>query len=104
MEDLRQVHLSVEVHSTNHTPNAIYRLYADNDLLTERQWIWNSNTYITEKVHVHLPLGVHKIRLESVNCNDFSLDNFKINSVKEYFNRASKEIRFVVDASSPKVG
>jgi hypothetical protein len=44
-----------------------YRIYIDNDLITERTWIWNNTTYVKEHLWANLSfLGAHSIRLEPV--------------------------------------
>ena len=62
-----------------------YRIYIDNDLITERTWIWDQETYIEEKLQVEVAEGInHSIRLELIKYNpmhlsQFGLQNFKIN-------------------------
>jgi len=44
-----------------------YRIYIDNDLITERTWIWDNTTYLREDLWANLSfLGPHSIRLEPV--------------------------------------
>jgi hypothetical protein len=53
------VNLTVDVHCTRscrsilNKEHALYRLYINNDLLTERTWIWKNNIYIKENMWVH---------------------------------------------------
>ncbi len=30
-----------------------YRIYINNDLITERSWVWNNDTFIVENVWIH---------------------------------------------------
>ena len=56
---MNAVNLTVEVHcirscqSILNKEQALYRLYINNDLLTERTWIWKNNIYIKENLWVH---------------------------------------------------
>jgi hypothetical protein len=45
-----------------------YRVYVDNDLLTERDFIWKgTSTYIKENIVVRLKAGQHQVRVEQIN-------------------------------------
>jgi hypothetical protein len=46
----------------------VYRVYVDDDLLTERNFIWESSRhYVREHIEVLLDSGWHEVRIE--NCN-----------------------------------
>lgn len=63
-----------------------YRLYINDDMLTERSWIWSINTVIDEDIWVSLaPNTVNLIRLESIldpveSIAKFSLMNLRVNN------------------------
>lgn len=50
-----------------------YRIYVDNDLITERTFIWDKDqTYISEHIFVSLSPGAHEIKVETVQSeSDF---------------------------------
>ena len=59
-----------------------YRIYVDEELLAERTWIWNYNTYIAETMYVDIPNNIpHKIHVRSDNAFDiaYTLSDLKIN-------------------------
>ena len=62
-----------------------YRLYVNDDLITERTWIWDIDTFIEENLQVEVPLGInHTIRLDLIksdptHLSQFGLQNLKIN-------------------------
>ena len=62
-----------------------YRLYVNDDLLTERTWIWNFNTVIEEELLVNVTTHEsHQIRLETLlddprSMTQFGLRNFFVN-------------------------
>jgi hypothetical protein len=65
-----------------------YRLFLDNDLLTERDWIWNINTYIEENIWVKLESGKpYTLKLEPLlqpnSVAKFVLNSLKINGCSE---------------------
>lgn len=62
---MKEVHLVANVKLIGEAP-AIYRLYIDDDLITERTFIWDSNTHISENIFATLDPGFHQIRAEPV--------------------------------------
>lgn len=45
-----------------------YRIYVDNDLLTERDFVWNGTSqFIRENLIVNLNSGTHTLRVEQIN-------------------------------------
>ena len=48
-----------------------YRIYIDNDLLIERNWVWSGNQYISENLIVELEPGTsgHSLKLEPALLN-----------------------------------
>lgn len=74
--------LEVDVHAHwNHLP-PVYRLYLNDELFTERTFIWAAyQTYIKEHINCDLDHGVHVLRLENLNVEStFDLDAFKVNN------------------------
>lgn len=86
---MSQVSLRVEVHALQ--PNWIeyennkYRIFVNDDLITERTWIWNMNTFVEEEILVDVQEKIsHIIRLETILDNprsmaQFGLQNFYVN-------------------------
>lgn len=87
------VEISVEVHcyrpwwAIHHWESkfttSIYRLYVDQDLITERTWVWNNNTVILESLIVDVDNNIgHNVKLEPLICApgqaQFKLSNFKL--------------------------
>jgi hypothetical protein len=62
-----------------------YRIYVNDDLITERTWIWDQQTYIEETLWAELASGIsHTVRLELIKskpCNlaQFGLQNLLVN-------------------------
>lgn len=94
---MEAINLRVEVHcripqwvSEPHNSefrNNIYRLYLDNDLLTERSWVWqHETTFILEDVWANLTKNsYHTLEIKPVLKNPaqakFKFENFKIDGV-----------------------
>jgi hypothetical protein len=56
-----------EMHWEEKYRDSRYRLYVDDDLITERTWIWNNSTFLQENLWVNIdPLATHTLKLESV--------------------------------------
>ena len=85
------------------TESPSYRVFVNDELFTERTWIWGSGVGINEHVHVDLHIGQGKFRLEPVNCSNsnFTIHNFKVNNLLLHPNVRGLETTFVIDAASP---
>jgi hypothetical protein len=62
-----------------------YRVYVDDDLITERSWIWD-NIFLKESVWIKSIEGCdHVLKIEPVVCISeqavFSVDNFEISNI-----------------------
>jgi hypothetical protein len=87
---MSQVNLKVQVHCLRPSwvdfENNKYRLYVDNDMITERSWIWNTKTLLDENIWVKLELDTeHSIKivpvLDPINSFvKFTLKNLRINN------------------------
>ena len=59
-----------------------YRVYLDDELLTERTFIWDSkNQYIREHIEVDVEPGYHEVKV--INCSgskvEFIMNNVMVN-------------------------
>jgi len=77
------VQLAVDVHCDLSTDSPVYRVYVDNDLYTERTWIWPSyQNFIREHLVAELNPGQHQVRIEKVyGDGNFTVDRFTVDSV-----------------------
>jgi len=86
---MSQVNLKVQVHVlkpswVNFEKNK-YRLYVNEDMLTERSWIWDIKTFIDENIWVELESNKeHRIKIVSIldpinSLAKFALKNLRIN-------------------------
>ena len=86
---MSEVSLRVQIHCLQPNwvehENSRYRLYVNDDLITERTWIWPMNIYIAEEFLVEVPESEsHIVRLETILDNprsltQFGLQNFYVN-------------------------
>ena len=60
--------------------NPIYRIYVDDDLLTERTYMWSDPSYVEENIIVLLDSGKHTLRIEPAITEE--LENLDINKMK----------------------
>ena len=61
----------------------VYRLYVNDDLLTERTYIWNNREqFIKEHILVNLCPGLHTLTIETVNdpCFKFAKRNITVDN------------------------
>lgn len=62
--------ITVDVYASGGDVQPRYRVYVDNDLLTERDFIWPAHEiYIKENIEVNLTAGKHSVRVEQVGTN-----------------------------------
>lgn len=84
---MKDVNIVVQIHCLQ--PSWIefekpkYRLYINDDLITERTWIWNFNTFIEEDLWASVPENVNNlVRIETIkersHLAQFGLQNFKV--------------------------
>lgn len=65
-------HLTVDVHYSHPTgiiDDSRYRIYVDNEMLTERSWNWLTNVLIRENLVVQLEPGTHTVSLIESNSH-----------------------------------
>lgn len=71
---MRDFHLEIDIScDPQHVEfKPVYRLYVNDTLITERNYIWESTHFIREHVFVKLSDGKHSIRVETPkNQNNF---------------------------------
>ena len=103
MKAIRRVSLQAEIRCARQSPEAAYRIYVGNNLMTERTWIWGTDIAINEHVQIDLHIGQGKFRLEPVNCSPttFTIHNFKVNNHLLHPQVRGLETTFMIDGSSP---
>ena len=80
---MQEIRIEVDVLCDWQSEPQAYRLYIDNDLYTERTYIWhNPNQWVREIMVAELESGQHTIKLLPVNSkfSGFRLSNFAINN------------------------
>lgn len=58
----------------------VYRIYVNNELFTEREWIWSDNEYLTQILQISAPAGKYDVRVETVGpcLAEFVMSNNRI--------------------------
>ena len=69
-----------------------YRIYVNDDLITERSWLWNNDTKLLENIWLNLVNNKeYKLRIEPVVAvpeqAKFNIDNFKITNSNADINK-----------------
>ena len=76
------IDFTAEVYCREPDENLSYRLYVDEDLITERTWVWNEKRFcVREHVLLDLDTGTHKVYVRipgSQNTNRFEIGNITI--------------------------
>lgn len=64
---MKRISIVIDIQCKKQGAKTIYRIYVDNDLITERDWVWPKNKlYVRENLIVELDQGPHSIKVESV--------------------------------------
>lgn len=97
-----KMEIDVHAHWTDDPP--VYRIFVDEELITERRFVWKSYEFhIKEHLCCNLATGVHTLKLENVSrTGRFELDQFIVNTSPVNRNFLSKgenklEWRFIID-------
>ena len=65
---MNEHNLTVDIYASWGDVPPRYRIYVDNDLLTERDFVWNGTSqFLREHVIVNLNPGPHTLRVEQIN-------------------------------------
>jgi hypothetical protein len=58
-----------------------YRVYVDDELLTERSWVWPAyEVYVKEHIEVDVEPGAHRLYVRECNCDAvFEVKNIVVN-------------------------
>jgi hypothetical protein len=96
------VNLTVEIHchrpawaithSDSRYTDSRYRIYINNDLITERNWIWGNNTFLVENMWLYCTEATdYIVKLDPVvylaEQANFVIDNFQIVNVPAAYNK-----------------
>lgn len=75
--------LTVDVYASWSDAHPRYRVYVDNDLLTERDFTWHGHElYVQENIVVNLEAGTHNLRVEHINnAGTIRTKNITVNGV-----------------------
>lgn len=90
---MKEVHISVEIHCLEprwvEQEHSRYRLYLDDEMLTERDWVWSQDTLIREYLVVEVSQGLtHTIRVDVIKVKPsyltkLALKNLVVDGVKQ---------------------
>ena len=63
-----------------------YRIYVNDDIITERSWVWDNNIFLKESVWIKsINRCDHILKIEPVVCIPeqavFTIDNFEISNI-----------------------
>jgi hypothetical protein len=94
----------VITHFSNIIKYSRYRIYVNDDLITERNWIWDNNTYLKESIWIQTEKDQNNVvRLEPALENhqraQFRIDNLsvKTHTLSELYQVDDLTVNFRVD-------
>ena len=77
------VSITVDISCSYTGTPPVYRVFVDSELLTERTFIWDSQTqYVREHIQVNLSPGVHWLSIEQLDDTAiFTVTNIQVDGV-----------------------
>ena len=64
------VSITVDVYCNRSEGEPSYRIYVDDEMLTERSWVWPAyEVFVKEHVEVNVESGAHRIEVRGCNCD-----------------------------------
>ena len=80
---MKLVSITVDISCSYTGAPPVYRVFVDSELLTERTFIWDSQTqYVRERIQVNLASGVHWLSIENPDESaEFTVSNIQVDGV-----------------------
>ena len=77
MDKQKDILVQVDLHCKWERTPPMYRLYVNDELFSERNYIWQAGEYLRENLVLNAPAGEYKIRIETPSTSSFKLRNVK---------------------------
>ena len=77
MEKQKDILVQVDLHCKWERTPPMYRLYVNDELFSERNYIWQAGEYLRENLVLNAPAGNYKIRIETPINFNFKLRNLR---------------------------
>ena len=69
--------MQIDLHCKWERSPPIYRLYVNDELFSERNYIWQAGEYLRENLVLNAPSGNYKVRIETPSDFNFKLRNLR---------------------------
>jgi hypothetical protein len=78
---MAHVSITVDVYCNRSEGEPSYRVYVDDEMLTERSWTWAAyDVFIREHIEVNVEPGAHRLYVRESNCDPvFQTQNMTVN-------------------------
>tara|TARA_B100000424_G_C22654832_1_gene360732 strand:+ start:10 stop:309 length:300 start_codon:yes stop_codon:yes gene_type:complete len=73
----KAVVVSVDLHCNWEVNPPMYRLYVNDELFTERNYVWQASEFVTENLALLAPPGEYEIRIETPSNFNFKIRNLQ---------------------------
>jgi hypothetical protein len=74
---MEEVCMQIDLHCKWERSPPMYRLYVNDELFSERNYIWQAGEYLRENLILRAPSGNYKIRIETPSKFNFKLRNLR---------------------------
>lgn len=74
---MKEVCMEIDVHCQWHKSPPMYRLYVNDEMFTERNYIWQAGEYLRENLLISAPPGEYSVTIETPHDATFKLRNLR---------------------------
>lgn len=75
--DKKDVAMQIDIHCQWYKSPPMYRLYVNNELFSERNYIWQAGEFLRENLVISAPPGQYTVRIETPSDFNFKLRNLR---------------------------
>ena len=74
---MKEVCMQIDLHCKWQVNPPMYRLYVNDELFTERNFIWQADEFVTENLIIKAPAGEYTVKVETPSDFNFRLRNLR---------------------------
>ena len=74
---MEEVCMQIDLHCKGERSPPMYRLYVNDELFSERNYIWQAGEYVRENLILRAPSGNYRVRIETPSKFNFKLRNLR---------------------------
>ena len=72
---MKEVHMQIDVHCKWNKIPPMYRLFVNDEMFTERTYVFQAGEYVRENLIIEAPSGNYEVKIETPSKESFKLRN-----------------------------